>query len=52
MGYVVLEARDGSDVLTVSRSFSGRVDLVVSDVRMPRMDGGNGQSSSPRASGC
>ena len=39
MGHVVLEARDGSDGLTVSRSFSGRIDLVVSDVRKPNMDG-------------
>jgi DNA-binding NtrC family response regulator len=39
MGYVVLEARDGADGLTVSRNFRGRIDLVVSDVRMPKMDG-------------
>jgi CheY-like chemotaxis protein len=38
-GHIVLEAGDGMDGLTVSRAFSGRIDLVVSDVRMPKMDG-------------
>src|SRR6516225_12051078 len=39
MGHVLLEACDGADGLTVSRNFSGRIDLVVSDMRMPKMDG-------------
>ena len=39
MGHVLLEAGDGAEGLTVSRNFSGRIDLVVSDVRMPKMDG-------------
>jgi CheY-like chemotaxis protein len=39
MGHVLLEACDGADGLTVSRNFSGRIDLVISDVRMPKMDG-------------
>jgi CheY-like chemotaxis protein len=39
MGHVVLEACDGADGLTVSRNFSGPIDLVVSDVRMPKVDG-------------
>jgi CheY-like chemotaxis protein len=39
MGHVVLEARDGADGLTVSRSFNGRIDLVIADVQMPKMDG-------------
>jgi two-component system, cell cycle sensor histidine kinase and response regulator CckA len=39
MGHVVLEARDGAEGLTVSRNFNGRIDLVISDVRMPKMDG-------------
>ena len=39
MGHIVLEAGDGADGLTVSRNFSGRIDLVVSDVRMAKMHG-------------
>ena len=39
MGHVVLEACDGADGLIVSRNFSGPIDLVVSDVTMPKMDG-------------
>jgi len=39
LGYVLLEACDGADGLIVSRNFSGRIDLVVSDVKMPIMDG-------------
>jgi len=39
MGHVVLEARDGEEGLTVSRNFNERIDLVISDIRMPRMDG-------------
>ena len=39
MGHVVLEARDGAEGLTVSRNFNGRIDLVISDIRMPKVDG-------------
>ena len=39
MGHVVLEARDGAEGLTVSRNFNGQIDLVISDVRMPKVDG-------------
>ena len=39
MGHVVLEARDGAEGLTVSRNFNGRIDLVIADVRMPKVDG-------------
>ena len=39
MGHVLLEACDGADGLTVSRNLGGRIDLVVTDVRMPKMDG-------------
>jgi len=39
MGHVVLEARDGAEGLTVSRNFNGRIDLVISDVRMPKVEG-------------
>jgi DNA-binding NtrC family response regulator len=36
---VVLEAHDGAEGLTVSRNFNGRIDLVIADVRMPKVDG-------------
>jgi len=39
MGHIVLEARDGAEGLTVSRNFNGRIDLVIADVRMPKVDG-------------
>jgi two-component system, cell cycle sensor histidine kinase and response regulator CckA len=39
MGHVVLEACDGAEGLTVSRKFNKRIDLVIADIRMPRMDG-------------
>jgi two-component system, cell cycle sensor histidine kinase and response regulator CckA len=39
MGHVVLEARDGEEGLTVSRKFNERIDLVMADIQMPRMDG-------------
>jgi CheY-like chemotaxis protein len=38
-GHLVLEAFDGAEGLIVSRNFSGRIDLVISDVRMPKMNG-------------
>ena len=39
MGHLVLEARDGAEGLAVSRKFNDRIDLVIADVRMPKMDG-------------
>jgi len=39
MGHVVLEASNGAEGLNLSRTFNGRIDLVISDVRMPKMDG-------------
>jgi len=39
MGYFVLEGSNGADGLNVSQTFNGRIDLVISDVRMPKMDG-------------
>ena len=39
MGHTVLEAGDGAEGLTISRNFNGRIDLFISDVRMPKMDG-------------
>jgi two-component system, cell cycle sensor histidine kinase and response regulator CckA len=38
-GYEVLEAADGLDALEVMNSCNGEVDIVVSDVVMPGMDG-------------
>jgi DNA-binding response OmpR family regulator len=38
-GHAVIAAADGEEALELSRSYSGRIDLVVSDVTMPRMDG-------------
>jgi len=39
-GYTVLEAKDGLDALTVARSYPSTIHLVVSDVVMPNMSGG------------
>lgn len=39
MGHNVLEAGDGAEGLTVSRKFNDQIDLVIADIRMPRMDG-------------
>lgn len=38
-GYGVIEAHDGSEAWTLLESKAGRIDLVVSDVVMPRLDG-------------
>ena len=40
-GYIVLEAQDGQAALRLARDYHGRIDLVVSDVVMPRMGGPN-----------
>ncbi|PYX49722.1 MAG: hypothetical protein DMG79_07850 [Acidobacteria bacterium] len=39
-GYSVLEAKDGIDALVVARAHNPKIDLVVSDVVMPNMSGG------------
>jgi len=39
-GYTVLEARDGVDALAVAEAHGGEIHLLVSDVVMPRMGGG------------
>ena len=38
-GHRVLVATDGQDALEKSRSFDGEIDLLITDVVMPRMDG-------------
>jgi two-component system, cell cycle sensor histidine kinase and response regulator CckA len=38
-GYSVLEANDGFDAWTLLESMPDRIDLVLSDVVMPRLDG-------------
>jgi len=38
-GYRVLVAEDGIDALDISEKFAGRIDLLLSDVLMPNMDG-------------
>jgi two-component system cell cycle sensor histidine kinase/response regulator CckA len=38
-GYRVLEARSGDAALQVFNKFRGRIDLLVSDITMPGMDG-------------
>ncbi|MBV9074659.1 MAG: response regulator [Acidobacteria bacterium] len=39
MGYTVLMARDGREALRLCTQFSGTIDLVLSDVVMPKMNG-------------
>jgi two-component system, cell cycle sensor histidine kinase and response regulator CckA len=39
-GYTVLAARDGIEALEVARHHSGEIDLLLTDVMMPRMNGG------------
>ena len=39
-GYATLEARDGQDALRVIEQHEGHIDLVVTDMVMPVMDGG------------
>jgi CheY-like chemotaxis protein len=38
-GYVVLEARDGREGISVSEAHQGKIDLLVSDVVMPELGG-------------
>ncbi len=38
-GYEVIEARDGEEALEIAQAEAGRIDLMISDVSMPGMDG-------------
>jgi PAS domain S-box-containing protein len=38
-GYTLLEARHGEEALQISRDFAGRIDLLVTDMVMPKMGG-------------
>lgn len=38
-GYIVLSAADGHEGLELSRRYPGKIDLVITDVDMPRMNG-------------
>jgi two-component system, cell cycle sensor histidine kinase and response regulator CckA len=38
-GYIVLAANDGAEALKLSRSYPGRIDLLLTDVKMPRVGG-------------
>ncbi len=41
LGYTVLEARDGATALLVSKHHQGTIDLLLTDVIMPGMSGGD-----------
>jgi two-component system cell cycle sensor histidine kinase/response regulator CckA len=40
-GYEVIEAADGEEALALAEEYAGRIDLLISDVIMPGMDGPN-----------
>ena len=38
-GYIVLEATNGADALTLAGAYDGIIDLMITDVVMPQMGG-------------
>jgi two-component system cell cycle sensor histidine kinase/response regulator CckA len=38
-GYFVLAACDGEEALTISRAYAGLIHMLLSDIKMPRIDG-------------
>jgi CheY-like chemotaxis protein len=39
LGFQVMDAVDGEEALNISRRYPGRIDLLVTNVKMPRMEG-------------
>lgn len=38
-GFAVISAGDGQEALELSREYPGKIDLVITDIKMPRMNG-------------
>ena len=38
-GYLAVAAADGQEALELSRKYSGKIDLVITDMQMPRLNG-------------
>ena len=38
-GYLVLAAADGHEGLELSRKYPGKIDMLITDVQMPRLNG-------------